>query len=154
MSVEAALRRVCELVEATAPESGEGFVWLDPDQGAAPSLEDAHEGPDRLFVVDGVQVADAGEGGCVPARVRVAASLRIRYRARGSRMGRSVVQAEDARRLRDALMFAPSDWSYSTTQLVSLLVGQSSPAALVGATDADDPVHEIVTIPLTLEVDP
>lgn len=154
MSIEASLRRVAELVEATTPSVGEGFLWLDPDAGDVPTLDSAHEGPDRLFELAVVRVEDAGEGGCVPARVRVLCDLRVRYRARGSRHGRAVVQATDARLLRDALMFTPSDWTYTDTGLVSLLCGESSGAEPLAAEgETETPVHEVVTIPLTLEVD-
>lgn len=154
MSIDASLRRVCELVEAVAVVEGEGLLWLDPDAGDVPALADVHEGPDRLFELGSVRVVDAGEGGCVPARVRVLCDLRIRYRARGSRHGRMVTQATDARLIRDALMFTPSDWDYATTRLVSVLCGESLAAEpLSPEGEAVPPVHEVVTIPLTLEVD-
>lgn len=154
MGVDASMRRVCELVEATAPTAGGPFLWLDPDRGEVPTLEDAHEGPDRLFELAAVQASDAGEGGCIPARLRLACELRIRYRLAGSRHGRAVQQADDVRRLRDALMFAPSAWSHGTTGLLSVLFGEAEAPEIITPDDATGPVHEVVIIPLTLEVEP
>lgn len=154
-SAELALRRVCELVESTAPAYGDAFVWLDPDHGSAPELGAAMEGIDRLFELASVRAVDAGEGGCVSARLRIFADLRIRYRDRGSRMGLAVQQAEDVRLLRDAIMFTPSAWNYGSTGLTSVLLGEASSPEPLGADDSvEPPVHEVITIPLTLEVDP
>jgi hypothetical protein len=154
MGVEASLRRVCELVESAEVSHGERFTWNDPDQGAVADLVDAIEGVDRLFDIAGVRAIDGGEGGCVPARVRILATLRIRYRVAGSAMGRAVQQAEDVRLIRDAIMFDPAAWSYSTTGLLSVLCDESTGPESLGALDPADDVHEIITIPLTLEVDP
>ena len=155
MGVEASLRRVCELVESADVSHGERFTWNDPDQGAALGLGDAIEGVDRLFEVAEVRAVDGGEGGCVPARVRVEATLRVRYRTVGSAMGRAVQQAEDVRLIRDAIMFDPPAWSYSTTGLLSVLCGESTAPEEIGALDLAEPsAHEVITIPLTLEVDP
>jgi len=154
-NAESSLRRVCELVESTAPAYGDAFVWLDPDHGGVPELGAAMEGVDRLFELANVRALDAGEGGCVSARLRIFADLRIRYRDRGSRMGLAVQQAEDVRLLRDAIMFTPSAWNYSTTGLTSVLFGEATGPEPLGADDSvEPPVHEAITIPLTLEVDP
>ena len=153
MGVAESMRRVCELVESTTPASGQRFLWLDPDRGAAPALEDVHEGPDRIFELRLVSTSDDGQAGCIPARLRVETELRIRYRAAGSRMGLAVVAAEDARLLRDALMFAPSSWQGSTTGLLNVLAAPSSLDELPGPGQTA-PSHMVSTIPLTLEVDP
>lgn len=153
MSIEAALRRVAELVEGTSPATGQRLVWQDPDAGQVPALEAAPESGDRLFEVAVASTDDAGEGGCIPARVRVSAQLRIRYRTAGSRMARTVAQADDVRRLRDALMFAPASYSAPSTGLLAVTLGAQSvaPVLNIGQTA---PTHEILTLPLTLEVRP
>jgi len=155
VGVKESLRRVCQIVEATQPATGAAFQWLDPEQGVAPALEDAHEGPERLFELAAVGPVDAGEGGCVSARIRIVAALRIRYRTAGSRHARLAQQAEDVRRLRDALMFTPAGWLYSSTGLHYVLMDAAEPAAPIVPVDPlQGPAHEIVNIPITLEVDP
>ena len=153
MSIAAALRRIAEIVETIPPACGQRMLWLDPDHGDVRTLESAHEGPDRLFELSAVTVADDGEGGCIPARLRVTAQLRIRYRLAGSRQGRQVQQAEDVAAIRDALTFDPTAWVYSTTRILTVDTGPSLPPSSALPPGATEPVHEIVTIPLTLEVD-
>lgn len=154
MSIVDALRRVAYLVEGVAPETGGPFVWQDRDAGACPPLESAYEGADRLFDLADVLTADAGEGGCVPARVRLSVSLRIRYRTAGSRHALSAQQADDVRRIRDQLMFTPADYDFPSTGLDAIFLGTPGPAAPVVNLGQTVAVHEILTIPLTMEVRP
>ena len=156
MSVESAFQKMGALVEGITPLYGDaGFLWLDADHGSTPTLEDSPEGPDRLFEIAATFATDDGEGGCLGnPRLRIGGSIRIRYRARGSKHARLMIQADDARLLRNALMFIPTDWEYSETGILSLILTEPSPAEpvptpLVG----DASPHEIVTIPFILEIE-
>ena len=154
MSIADSLARVAYIIEGVEPEDRGAFVWQDRDAGQVPELEVAYEGQDRLFELADVLTADAGEGGCVPSRVRLSVSLRIRYRVAGSRTALRARQASDTQRLSQALMFNPADYDFAATGLDAVLVAQPGPAAPVVNPGQTVPVHEILTIPLTMEVRP
>lgn len=156
MSVLSALRHVAELVEGTEPATGQRFVWLDPDAGTVQTLERAHEGLDRVFELAEITATDDGEGGCGndPRRLLVEGGITIRYRTAGSRHALRAEQASDAQLLRDYLMFRPALWEYGTTGIASILLGQPTAATPLQPAGTTAAVHEVITIPLTMEIEP
>jgi hypothetical protein len=153
MSIRDACRRVIDIIEGCSVSDGPRFRCIDVDSGASLPVEGMPDSDDRLFALDVGAVADDGEAGCLPARVTVECAIRIRYRLAGSALARHIRQADDARRLRDALMLTPALYVSSLTglQRVDLLPGAREAVTIPGQTTA---AHEVLVLPCILEVDP
>jgi len=151
MPITAAVRRIIELIEGAA--STEQLQCIDPDSGEVPELYAVPDGPERAFDIAPGSIADAGEGGCIPARVRLSLRLRVRYRLAGSRIGRLVSQQSDWQAIRDALDYSPGTWQQSTTGICVVITGPFGIEPL-SAPGQLEPSHEAISFTVELEVDP
>lgn len=151
--IENAIERVREIIEATSPAWGDGFVCVDRSTQPFGDLAGWGEGASRAFSVELGPVEDAGEAGCGPGRrARVELVVSVRYRRIAAPSERYGMVASDWVRLRDALEDGPVNWRWAETGILAVEVGALS-VSQIFADLAAGATHDAARFSIFLEVD-
>jgi hypothetical protein len=153
MSIRTALERLVDLIEMADTDGGTLLQANDDDHGMPPMLGVLPEGPGRAFELSPGSAEDGGEGGCIPARVRLTVRLRVRYRMAGSRLDRLTRMDSDWQAIRDATMFAPGQWQTVTSTISYIGLGGYTVEAIISPGQTV-PTHEVMAADFIVEVEP